>query len=154
MGCYRIEWSKDRDIAQSIITNPSVWPWVSDDTCDINSFEHPPIDGVCIRMALCYDGESLCGCFFLYEKDEKTTEIHTCLTVHGKAKKFGDQVVERIFSDTDYDQVVTFIPVDNPAAASLAKKCGFIFTGYGDPIIKNGENVAVELWRLHKCQQQ
>lgn len=148
-----IEWSTDRDLAQHILTLPEIWPWVSDDTCDIDTFVHPPIDGEKIRMGVCTDEDKLCGCFLLYEKSNKITEIHTCLLVHGKAKHFGDQIVERIFSDTDYDAIETFIPIDNPAAKKLAIKCGFSYYGQKDPIIKNGLSVPVEAWELKKCQQ-
>lgn len=149
-----IKWSTDRSIAQRVITDPAIWPWVSDDTCDLDTFEFPEIDGVKIRMALCYNGLKFCGCFLLYEQSEKLTEIHTCLLVHGMAKIFGDQVVSRIFSDTDYESIQTFIPVDNPPARKLAIKCGFNFIENRNPIIKNGINTPVEVWRLDKCQQQ
>lgn len=154
MGVNRlIEWSTDREIAQYLVTHPDIWPWVSDDSCDIDKFVHPEIDGDKIRMAVCTEYDRLCGCFLLYEKSNKITEIHTCLLVHGKAKHFGDLVVERIFNDTDYDAIETFIPVDNPAARKLAIKCGFVYSGQKGPIIKNGLSVPVEAWERHKCQQ-
>ncbi len=154
MGCYRIEWSTDRNIAQGILTNPLVWPWVSDDSCDLNTFEFPEIDGEKIRMAVCIDDNQIYGCFIFFEKSNNITEIHTCLTGHGKARHFGDQVVKKVFTDTDYDAIETFIPVDNPSARKLAIKCGFKYVGLKDPIIKSGLPVPVEAWELKKCQQQ
>lgn len=147
-----IKWSTDQSLAQKIITMPDVWPWVSDDTCDINSFIFPQIDGIKIRMALCYYDEKLYGCFILFEKSEKTTEIHTCLFLRGKSKYFGDLVVERIFNDTDYDVIETFVPIDNPAAKKLAQKCGFIVVGEREPIVKNCKSIKVELMELKRCQ--
>jgi hypothetical protein len=147
-----IEWSTDKEIAQRIFTDPSIWPWVSDDSCDIKTFKCPEIDGVKLRLALCYNDENLCGCFFLIEKSPRKTEIHTCLLVHGQAKKFGDQIIERIFNDTGYDAIETFIPVDNPAARKLAIKCGFSYVCQKDPIIRCGISTPVEVWEVNKCQ--
>jgi RimJ/RimL family protein N-acetyltransferase len=149
-----IEWSTDKEIAQKIFTMPSIWPWISDDTCNLDSFKCPEIDGIKIRLALCYNDKNLCGCFFFMEKSHKATEIHTCLFVHGLAKKFGDEIIEKVFNDTDYESIETFIPIDNPAAKKLAIKCGFSYSGQKDPIIKNGLSVPVEAWELKKCQQQ
>lgn len=148
-----IKWSTDSALADRIIKDPKVWPWVSDDRHDVNSFSFPEIDGSGIRMALCYNDDNLCGCFFLFEQSPKVTEIHTCLLVHGLAKSFGDQVIDRIFKDTDYDAISTTVPVDNPAARKLAIKCGFTFDGMAESIRKQGLTVDVERWRLNKCQQ-
>jgi RimJ/RimL family protein N-acetyltransferase len=148
-----IKWSKDSSLAQKILLMDEVWPWISDDSCNKESFILPDIDGDRIRLALCIYDEKLYGCFILFEQSPKITEIHTCLFIHGKSKYFGDLVVERIFSDTDYDVIETFVPVDNPAAKKLAEKCGFVVTGEKEPIIKNGKSIKVELMELKRCQQ-
>jgi len=148
-----IEWSNNTWLAHSIMTSPNIWPHISDDTCDKNSFVLPDIDGKIFRLALCYHGQKLYGCFYFIEKDEKTTEIHTCMMIAGKAKEFGDQIVKKVFGETDYEKIETFIPVDNPAARKLAQRCGFVSVGMNKPIIKAGIVTPVEAWELKKCQQ-
>lgn len=148
-----IEWSDNKYIAQSIMTSASVWPHISDDTCDKDLFVLPAIDGKIFRLALCYHNGRLYGCFYFIEKDEKTTEIHTCMVEAGKSKEFGDQIVKKVFGETSYDKIETFIPIDNQPARKLAQRCGFVFVGMKKPIIKSGIETPVEAWELRKCPQ-
>lgn len=148
-----IEWSNNTWLAHSIMTSPNIWPHISDDTCDKDSFVLPDIDGKIFRLALCYHDNQLYGCFYFIEKDEKTTEIHTCLMIAGKAKEFGDQIVKKVFGETDYEKIETFIPVDNTPARKLAQRCGFIRAGMKKPVIKSGIETPVVAWELKKCQQ-
>lgn len=148
-----IEWSKNTSLAHSIMTSPNVWPHISDDTCDKDSFVLPDIDGKIFRLALCYHVGKLYGCFYFIEKDEKTTEIHTCMLMAGKSKAFGDQIVKKVFDETDYEKIETFIPVYNQAARKLAQSCGFVYVGMKSPIIKSSIETPVEAWELRKCQQ-
>lgn len=149
-----IEWSNNTWLAHSIMTSPNIWPHISDDTCDKDSFVLPDIDGKIFRLALCYHNHKLYGCFYFIEKDEQTTEIHTCMMIAGKAKEFGDQIVKKVFDETDYEKIETFIPEDNQAARKLAQRCGFVFAGMKKPIIKSRIETPVEAWELKKCLQQ
>ncbi len=154
MGIVRIEWSQDRELAHKIVTDESVWPWIVYDSIDKEDFVFPDIDGVKLRVGVCYDGDVM-GCFLFIEKEEKITEIHTCMLpiAKGKAKSFGDLVLEKVFSETNYDEVHTFIAEDNPLAKRLAQKCGFVKLADIEPLTKNGIKISAETWGVKKCQQ-
>ncbi len=152
-----IEWGSDRDIVQKIMKHDYVWPWVSDDTININDYQFPEIDNCIVRVAMCYNVErNILGCFIFFEKSEKVTEIHTCMlpAAKGMAKNFGDQVMNMIFRDSDYEIVETIITDDNPLAKKLAERCGFARSRDCDPIIRNGNLIKSEVWEHKKCQQQ
>lgn len=150
---FHLEWSLDSDIATQTMRHPAVYPYISDDTCpNPSDFSMPPVDGVEILSVLCYNYETYCGCFILFNKGSDTFEIHTCLLpiARGMGKIFGDAVVSKIFKETDCKVITTYAPETNPLAKRLALKCGFEFCGYGEPIILNGEPVKVSLFSLRR----
>lgn len=143
-------WSQDKNLANAIIKHDFVWDFVSEDGTDKESFDFPEIDGVEIRMCVCYAGK-VCGAFFLFEIDKKKAHIHTCMLEKGIAKEFGDQVLKKIFKDTDYEFIETYVPKFNKAARLIAKWCGFKKVGYAKPFLKNGIDYPVEVWEYNKC---
>lgn len=148
-----LEWTTDTALVESTLKDPSVYPWVSDDRCPSpENFHMPTVDGESIKAVLCYNYESYCGCFILFDKGNDTLEIHTCLlpSVKGMGKIFGDAVVSKIFKETDCKAISTYAPETNPLAKRLALKCGFVYDGIGDPLIINGKPVEVSLYILKR----
>lgn len=146
-------WSKDRGFVEQTMKHPSIYPWISDDRCkDPDQFTLPEIDGDSIKAVLCYNYETYCGCFILFDKGNCTLEIHTCLlpNAKGMGKIFGDAVVSKIFKETDCKVISTYAPETNPLAKRLAIKCGFEYTGEGEPMIIKGEPVKVSLFSLKR----
>ena len=149
----KLEWSNDTALVDSTLKHPSVYPYVSDDNCPSpEDFSFPDVDGSSIRVVLCYNYESYCGCFILFDKGNKTLEIHTCLlpTAKGMGKIFGDAVVSKIFKETDCEVISTYAPETNPLAKKLAIKCGFEYSGQGDPMMIKGKPVKVSLYSLKR----
>lgn len=149
----RLEWTTNTDLVEYTLKHPSVYPYVSDDNCpSVDDFVMPAIDGESRKAVLCYNYESYCGCFILFDKGNDTLEIHTCLlpTAKGMGKTFGDAVVSKIFKETGCKVISTYAPDTNPLAKRLAIKCGFEYTGEGEPMIINGEPVKVSLFSLKR----
>lgn len=150
----KLEWTNDSDLATSIMR--SIYAFISDDTCPPKEeFEVKLTDS--IRFVLCYDNDQLMGGFLFIFKDNEA-EIHTCMLpiAKGKAKDFGDLVLQKVFKETDVDRITSYAPIDNPLAKRLALRCGLKFTGYGNAMIKNGQKVDVENFAIERadiCQQ-
>lgn len=144
-----MDWSTDSKLATEIMR--SIYAFISDDSCPpAEEFEVTLTD--IIRFIVCYNAGQLMGGFLLIFKD-KEVEIHTCLLpiAKGKAKDFGDLVLQKIFKETDVDRVTSYAPVDNPLAKRLALRCGLKFTGYGQSMIKNGQKIDVENFAIERA---
>lgn len=143
-------WSQDNILADKIIKSDFVWSKIREDLYSKDEFQLPVIDGIEIRMCLCY-GDDLCGAFFFFQKDDKRTHIHTCMIVKGVAREFGDLVVKKVFNETNYETIETYIPSFNKAAKVVSRQCGFKKVGFTEPMIQDGVEYPVEVWELHKC---
>lgn len=147
-----IKWSTDNKIANEIVKHPNVWGFVGGDAIDKDKFVFPEVDGIKLRMALCYNANELAGCFFFLEHDENTTEIHVCMTKKGIGKRFCDKIVDFVFSGTEYRQIYAIVPVCNVSAKKMALSCGFTYIGMGDQVQRNGQLVDTEILRVKKWQ--
>lgn len=144
-----IIWSDDSKLATEIMRE--IYAFISDDTCPPAEEFEVTLNDI-IRFIVCYNAGQLMGGFLLIFKD-KEAEIHTCLLpiAKGKAKDFGDLVLQKIFKETDVDRVTSYAPVDNPLAKRLALRCGLKFTGYGQSMIKNGQKIDVENFAIERA---
>lgn len=153
MDGNNLEWSSDGSLATEIIR--SIYDFVSDDSCPPAEEFEVTLNDI-IRFIVCYNAGQLMGGFLLIFKG-KDAEIHTCLLpiAKGKAKDFGDLVLQKIFKETDVDRVTSYALVDNPLAKRLALRCGLKFTGYGQSVFKNGQKIDVENFAIERgdlCQ--
>ncbi|HEX7762070.1 MAG TPA: GNAT family protein [Cellvibrio sp.] len=149
-----LEWSDNSELATEIMRE--IYAFISDDTCPPKEEFSVSLNDS-IRFILCYNDGQLMGGFLLIFKDNES-EIHTCMLpiAKGKAKDFGDLVLQKIFKETDVDRVTSYAPIDNPLAKRLALRCGMKFIGMGIPMIKNGQQIDVENFAIERadiCQQ-
>ncbi len=111
----------------SLLKDERVWPHVSCDRCDIDSFEAP--DNAIYLGA--YDGEENAGFFIIQPVNSVMVEIHTVIDPKfwGRSVEFAKEVVQWIFSETNVLKIITFIPEYNVKAKRLAEKAGMILEG-------------------------
>lgn len=146
-----LKWSDDRELIQSTIRHESVYMFVSDDTCPVpEAFELPEL-GEMVFAAECHcDGYK--GCFLFIKKSDDEAEIHTCMlpSAKGMATDFGKMVLEKVFRETKFNEVSTFIPETNTLAANLAKKCGLTYRSEHEPITINGKIVKCYRYAINR----
>lgn len=139
------------ELFKEIATNPLVLPWIKDDEA-IEDFNFPD----CFLYVIAsLNGEDV-GFFMLHKVNLITVEVHTIFhpKAFGKVLSFSTQVIDWVFSNTDYEKMITHVPEDNPKAKRLAEKSGMEVEG----IIKksfrrNGQNIDQFILGVSKCQQ-
>lgn len=121
----------DMDLICETMKRPYIWPYIHDDTANIDDF-YPvePIDGWVQYLGVFDDG--YCGFFLIARKNAITYEIHTVLEKWcrgDRAVEAAKAVVVWIFANTECQRLVTEIPEGNLPAERLAINAGL--TQYG-----------------------
>jgi RimJ/RimL family protein N-acetyltransferase len=148
----------DESAIKAIVTSPKIWPQVSDDYSNLETYK-PPIDGVIWLDVV--ERESL-GMYMVHRHNGILYEIHTCLlpTAWGaKALQAGRLVLDWVFSKTDCQKLITHVPETNVLALRYAKRCGMAVEGVNrQSFLKNGQFIDMTLLGItkkeHTCQQQ
>jgi RimJ/RimL family protein N-acetyltransferase len=132
-----VDWLTNKELIEATITDPSVYPFVNDDSCGPSCEFVWPEDDKFFAVG-CFD-DGYMGCFCFHENSDSEVEIHTCLLpfARGKSRQFGDLVVRFILQNRSYLVISTYVPKMNTLAKRLALKCGFELDGKG-PLF-NGE---------------
>lgn len=120
----RIEPTRDAELIRGIITDPRVYPWVSDDAA-------PPAAEFQPEMAITYllamdDGHVL-GLFAVFPQNQACWEFHTCLLdglFGGKALAAAREMTAWGFANTTAVRLVTNVPACNRVAVRFAKLMG------------------------------
>ncbi len=145
----------DMDLATRVITNPKIWPHVSDDYSGtpekFTASESVPLVHLEVN-----DGEEFLGLFFFTLDNSVCWKVHTCLlpeTWGAKAKQVGAALIEWLFSETICQRLITDVPAYNRIALKFARDCGM--TEYGvnpKSFLKNGQLYDTVLLGVSKCQ--
>ena len=155
----RIEPTCDEELIRGIVTHPAIWPHVSDDGSQLESYS-PPMDGAAWLRVV--DRETL-GVYMIHQHNAVTFEIHTCLLPAawgGKARQAGNLVLDWIFTNTQCQKLITQVPETNKLALRYAQRCGLVVEGKNrQSFLKNGELIdQIQLGITKKendlCQQQ
>ena len=152
----QIQPTTDTALIRSVVTDKAVWPHVSDDGADLETYQ-PPIDGV-LWLGV-FDGECL-GAYMVHQHNAITWEIHTCLLPQAwgeKARQAGRLVLDWIFANTACQKLITQVPQTNPLALRYAKRCGLVVEGNNrQSFLKNGQAIdQIQLGitkKEHVCQ--
>lgn len=144
----------DMQLIRSVITNPGVWPGVSDDQSPFSRDFQPPLGPR--YVAAWSDDAKLVGCFALVPVTGVTCEVHTCLLPeHGGRVKLaaGAALLEWLWTDTNYLRLITRVPAYNRAALWFSKRLGLKQFGIDEKsIMKKGELRDVHMLGVSKCR--
>ena len=148
----------DESAIKAVVTHPAIWPHVSDDSCDLETYTPPLVGFIWLEVV---DEQSL-GMYLVHPHNCVTYEIHTCLLPiawGGKARQAGKLVLDWIFANTNCQKVVTQVPQTNALALRYAKRCGMVVEGNNrQSYLKNGQLLDMTQLGItkkeHTCQQQ
>ncbi len=131
----------DLELVRSIITDPSIWPNVSDDNSgDPKDFW--PTDHEAICYILARDEEKLIGMWSFVPHNSVCWEVHTYLLPnHGftQGRKAAKELAAWIFANTKCQRIFTNVPEFNRAARIFAKAAGMKeFGNNPNSFIRNG----------------
>lgn len=151
----------DIDLVRSIITDPQVYRWVSDDASpEASDFQPAPADGDGVIYVLVESGAAR-GIFAFFRQNAATTEAHTCVlpSMWGRTHLAARAAVAWVFENTTFLRIVTSVPDDNPLAARLATMAGMTHYGHNPKSFqRRGRLLGVDLFGISKeaspCQSQ
>jgi len=125
------ERTTDYALIKRIVTDKSVYPFVSDDYSPAPK-DYEPIKSDAVWHVLVRDGEEVLGLWIIIPQNAVCWEIHTCLLPNAygeRAKRAGKQVVQWIWDNTTCLRLVTNVPEYNRLAHKFAKAAGMIEYG-------------------------
>lgn len=158
----RIERTADSRLIRSVVTHPSIYPYISDDYSPAAS-EYEPVITDGIYWLACLRGDDLCGLFMVHPWNGITYEIHTCLLPPFRgplAREATAAVLAWLFGQTPCQKVVTQVPATHRTAYRLATDSGLkdeglnrrSFMKHGELIDQHLLGITREEWET--CQQQ
>ena len=145
----------DLSAINGIILNPFVQDDISDDYSKGVFLESIPSH---VKFMGVYLNDILSGLYMLAPQNSVTVEVHTCLlpTLRGcNAIKSGKLIIQYMFSQ--YQKIISWIPVDNKKAELYSKLLGFKIEGISrESYLKNGKLQDMKLVGItigeYKCQ--
>ncbi len=122
----RISETLDADAIKRIVTDPAVYPMVTeDDSPSIEEYEPPMAD--CVTYLLVED-DGMQGVFALIKKSSAVVELHTCLLPCCRGKRALEAVklmIDHVWANTKFTRIVTAVAEFNKPAILFALKSGF-----------------------------
>ena len=113
--------SRDVELLNRVINDPSVFPWVS--LGMQGPFDMAPL--LADERNLFFANEH--GGFLLISKDHGIYDIHTQFLPQGRGRaalRDGKEAMRHMFTQTLCKALMTFCPLENPPAATLARLVG------------------------------
>lgn len=120
----------DTDVLKSIFTHPSIWPHISDDYCDIKTYE-PAINDLVYYLVPTIQGVS-CGVFMFVPQNTIMYEVHSCLLPEYRGKDSHELAKDALLwmvNNTMCRKVITHVPENNRLALAFAKRAGMTLEG-------------------------
>lgn len=118
--------TSDRELIRKVMTNDSVYPYISDDaSLPVELFQ--PIFASGVLYLLCYDDFTLLGLWMFVQTNAAMVEVHTCLLPgHGyrRAREAAKLAAEWIWENTACQRIWTQVPQNNRIALNFAKAAG------------------------------
>lgn len=124
----------NEDLILDTLRHPLVYPRIADDAS-------PPADKLQlprqpnIGYLGAWDGDTFLGLWVVDRRNAATVEVHTCLlplAAGSKGLEAANACAEWIWANTDFDRIVTSVPVFNALALRFAERAG---------MVRYGENV-------------
>lgn len=137
----------------SVLHDPSVWPWIVNDEVPDVSAEELIKAGVEF-VAVLKDGTKV-GAFALHpEASGNGTQMHTCLlpSCRGRqAVEAGRLLLTQCLRRPECRAVTGFVPDDNRAAGWFARRIGLEPTGRLEAVWpRHGQKIGITLYRKEK----
>lgn len=120
----KIQQMNDGELIRLIITEPHVYPYVTDDYSPAPEDYRPP-EAPAYMVAS--DEDTLLGLFALTATSGAIVEVHTCLlpAAYGdKAVEAANLVAEWVWANTKFNRIITNVPVINRIAMRFAERAG------------------------------
>ncbi|HOK45864.1 MAG TPA: GNAT family protein [Bryobacteraceae bacterium] len=138
----RFEVAAGLDIVRLVMTEPSVWRGITDDTCPpAESFR--PLALPSIQYVLAFDDEELLGLWMLAWQNGVTIDIHTCLLPSGRGPRgleAAKRLAEWIWENTRCQRITTSVPAYNRLALRFAERAGMTRFGVNEKsFLKHGK---------------
>lgn len=138
----RYERSEDAGLIRSIITNPRVYPWLTDDSSPSREDFQPTIHPL-VWYVLVWDEKELLGLFMLTGQGAACVEVHTCLLPNA----WGERTVAAargmsrwVWENTRSNRIITHVPIFNRLARRLAIQAGMRQFGLNEKsFLKRGQ---------------
>lgn len=143
----------DYEFIKSVCLHPKIWPWVSDDYSNISEYE-PDLNHLYLEIV---DGEKV-GFFAIKPINAILFEMHIAVLPvgWGKSDIYTKKLIEWVFSNTNCQKLIAFIPESNKKTLKLAEKCGLTREGFiQDSFQKNGKLFGQHLFSIARgflCQ--
>ena len=124
----KISQTIDYDFITAVTKNADVWPWVCDDNTDFDSYA--PSD-MCVYLSV-EDSGQLSGYFAIKAINSACYEIHMAILPEfwGRGIQYASALLGWIFSNSDCQKLIAFIPEKNVRMLSLALKSGLKKEGF------------------------
>jgi hypothetical protein len=137
----QFERTRDYDLIKSIMINPRIWPWISDDATPLPA-DFRPIESEAVYYILVHAQDRLLGMWMFVPQNAICWEVHTCiLPGHGfDTVRYAAHAMARwIWQNTPCQRLITSIPRYNRSAYSLAVDAGMQEWGVNEAAyLKNG----------------
>lgn len=125
-----IERTHDMALVKRLFIHPKVWPHISDDGCDADSFE--PVDHDAVIYLKLMDGDAVGGVLMMVPQNSVTYDLHTVILPEHRGaftRKAGQAMLAWMFSHTNARKINTKVPEPNKPALRAALDVGFEIEG-------------------------
>jgi len=143
-----IERTTDWELIKQIVTDPSVYPKVTDDKSP-SAENWEPVRQDYMHYLLAKDGEEVLGLFAVIADNAVTYRVHTCLLPNSygpKAATAAKELIAWVFANLDCRRLVTEVPQFNRLALKFSRNAGMKEFGFNpDSYLRNGKLQGVTL---------
>ena len=122
----KIERTRDVALATKIITDPSVYPHVTDDGAP-EPQDFIAVETESVFYLLLKEDEDVLGMWLVHPHNFITCSVHTCMLPEGRGKRGleGARLCAAwVWENTQYRRIITEVPETNRLALAFAKKAG------------------------------
>ena len=137
------ERTRDLELVRKILVIPRIWRWVTDDGApELEDFT-PAQAAEHTWYVIVWDVAELLGLFIFHPHNSVTWEVHTCLLPKSwgeRAQQAAVGVQAWMWSQTDWQRIVTTVPANNRLALRFARRAGMVEYGINPKSwLKDGE---------------
>jgi hypothetical protein len=148
-----MERTRDHELIRSILANPDIYPYITDDSCPtVDKFQ--PI----VSDSTLYLHEHGTGIFLFVHDNHASVSAHVCVYPGARGKagiSAGIDAIQWIWKNTFYQRIWSAIPAYNLRAIRYAELVGMKRFGVNEKsFMKDGILYDQILLGVSRCQQQ
>jgi len=156
----KIVQTRDADLVKRIITDPRIYPWVTeDDAPPVERFDCAGVvDAPGVYFLSPLDGADVAGVFMVHRHTSSIYEVHTCILPKywGRSIEAARALIAWVFDNTGCRKLITLVPENNRHALALAKNAGMQEQGcITQSYLKGGkmlDQIILGIGRRQLCQ--